>query len=163
VLRPLLLALVLEIFQHVGTNQMRSWRVRTMSIHCLIFWLVVLATRAAAAATAAARDGEQETVPMSLSSRQVQAATGNAAVTYVPGKATVFENGLILSQGLKSRLIAQARLPVIYANGTQSSVPFHRRPDGAAIFLDPNSTNYKYVSNSEAYLGGGVGSWQSHI
>jgi hypothetical protein len=134
-----------------------------MSIHCLIFWLVVLATRAAAAATAAARDGEQETVPMSLSSRQVQAATGNAAVTYVPGKATVFENGLILSQGLKSRLIAQARLPVIYANGTQSSVPFHRRPDGAAIFLDPNSTNYKYVSNSEAYLGGGVGSWQSHI
>jgi secreted PhoX family phosphatase len=38
-----------------------------------------------------------------------------------------------------------------------SNVPFHFRPDGAAIFLDPSSTNYKYVSNSEALLTGGVG------
>lgn len=75
-------------------------------------------------------------------------------VTYMPGSATVFENGLILSKGLKSRLIAESFKPVHIDKGMlqESEEPFHSLPDGAACFVDPNSPdpnrpNYKYVSN----------------
>jgi Bacterial protein of unknown function (DUF839) len=67
----------------------------------------------------------------------------------------VRENGLILSEGLTSRLIAEAGKKVQYANGQQSESFFHSFPDGAAVFRDPNSTSYKYVSNSEVGDGGG--------
>lgn len=78
-------------------------------------------------------------------------------LSYVPGKATVSQNGLLLSQGLASRSIAVSGQPVIYGTGGgQSDDPFHTLPDGAAIFRDPNSANYKYVSNSEAEDGQGV-------
>jgi Bacterial protein of unknown function (DUF839) len=88
----------------------------------------------------------------------VQTSAPTQPITYVPGKATVRENGMILSQGLTSRLIAQSGKPVRYANGQQSSITFHTLPDGAAIFRDPSSTSYKYVSNSEASSNAGVGS-----
>ena len=55
-------------------------------------------------------------------------------VTYVPGLLTVEENGLLLSQGLTSRIIAQRRRRVEYANGELSIEPFHRRPDYGATF-----------------------------
>jgi Bacterial protein of unknown function (DUF839) len=81
-----------------------------------------------------------------------------SGLTYFPGKATVRENGLILSEGLTSRLIAEAGKKVQYANGQQSTDVFHSLPDGAAVFRDPLSTSYKYVSNSEvSNSGGGVG------
>jgi Bacterial protein of unknown function (DUF839) len=83
---------------------------------------------------------------------------GRGNVTYVPGKAAVYENGLVLSQGLTSRLIAVTGQPVKFANGKQSNVPFHSLPDGAAVFVDPKTKNYKYVSNSEDENDGGVGS-----
>jgi Bacterial protein of unknown function (DUF839) len=76
--------------------------------------------------------------------------------TYVPGLAVVSENGLLLSQGLKSRIIAVSGQPVTYDNGAgQSNKAFHALPDGAAVFRDPSSSNYKYVSNSEVNSGGG--------
>jgi Bacterial protein of unknown function (DUF839) len=90
--------------------------------------------------------------------RPVEKKCSRGNVTYVPGKAAVYENGLVLSQGLTSRLIAVTGTPVKYANGQQSDVPFHSLPDGAAVFVDPKTKNYKYVSNSEDESNGGVGS-----
>ena len=54
--------------------------------------------------------------------------------TYVPGDLTVYENGLELSTGLQSRIIARTGDPVLYINGSSSSTLFHKYPDGAAVF-----------------------------
>lgn len=85
-------------------------------------------------------------------------------VTYHPGLLIVQENGLLLSKGLKSRLLAQTGFKVQYANGGESELPFHIRPDGAATFLIPetdetNPGGWIYVSNSEGKKegSGGVG------
>ncbi len=55
-------------------------------------------------------------------------------MTYVPGLLSIEENGLILSKGLASRIIAQSNQKVAYANGNRSRATFHARPDGAAVF-----------------------------
>jgi hypothetical protein len=75
-------------------------------------------------------------------------------VTYFPGLLTVEENGLLLSQGLKSRIIARSGSKVLYSNGNQSDVPFHFAPDFGATFAVPdyaaeNQGGWVYVSNSE--------------
>ena len=51
-------------------------------------------------------------------------------VTYVPGEATVRENGLLLSTGLTSRIIATKNTKVQYDVGGESSEFFHTAPDG---------------------------------
>jgi len=83
-------------------------------------------------------------------------------VTYIPGDLKVRENGLLLSTGLTSRIIASSGDKVDYANGGRSSVDFHDKPDGAAVFsIDSgaNSGGWMYVSNAEVGGGrGGVGS-----
>ncbi len=78
-------------------------------------------------------------------------------VSYLRGLLIIEENGLLLSEGLTSRIIATRRQPVEYANGLQSQEPFHRRPDYGACFPVPpdateNQGGWAYVSNSE--LGG---------
>ena len=83
-------------------------------------------------------------------------------VTYVPGKATVYEHGLVLSEGLTSRVIAEAGRPVQFdvsvENEMESLDVFHNVPDGAAVFADTETGGWKYVSNSEDSNGnGGVG------
>jgi hypothetical protein len=55
-------------------------------------------------------------------------------VSYVPGDLTIRENQLLLSTGLKSRVIARAGEKVRFSNGSFSRAPFHANPDGAAIF-----------------------------
>lgn len=54
--------------------------------------------------------------------------------TYTPGQLTVEENNLILSSGLSSKVIAQSKRHVQYANGSESKTKFHSNPDGAAVF-----------------------------
>lgn len=78
--------------------------------------------------------------------------------TYSPGNLTVQENGLLLSTGLKSRIIARSGQLVDFANGSKSTVTFHSDPDAAATYPGPNNT-WIYVSNSEVRLtfNGGVG------
>eukprot|EP00980_Cylindrotheca_fusiformis_P022722 scaffold9646_cov133-Cylindrotheca_fusiformis.AAC.5 len=78
--------------------------------------------------------------------------------TYVAGKLTVKQNGLLLSEGLQSRIIAQSNLTVDLGNSKYSDRPFHRRPDGAGVFEDGKG-GWAYVSNSEVLEtgGGGVG------
>lgn len=70
--------------------------------------------------------------------------------------------GLLLSEGLKTRVIAQTGKPVEYDNGLASDVNFHILPDAGATFPDTRGWNvggWIYVSNSEARNAteGGVG------
>lgn len=103
--------------------------------------------------------------PFPITFKIIRSPCPNGAITYQPGKATVSQNGMILSAGLTSRLIAERGKQVLLSDGTYSKDVFHGLPDAAAIFEDPNSDSYKYVSNSElgnipnSTLGiGGVGS-----
>lgn len=79
--------------------------------------------------------------------------------TYIPGDLTVNENGLLLSTGLKSRIIGKSGLPVINLYGEESTALFHPLPDAGACFANPNGDGgWVYVSNSEEDDGkGGVG------
>jgi hypothetical protein len=93
----------------------------------------------------------------------IGSAEGNELpVTYKPGQLTVSENGLLLSTGLQSRIIAITGEPITFKDGSKSSIPFHDQPDAGAIFEDYSADNpggYAYVSNAEVgKQGGGVGS-----
>jgi hypothetical protein len=78
---------------------------------------------------------------------------GNVTATYVPGNLIKLEEGLLLSEGLTTRLIATSGQPVQYHDNTQSELNFHILPDGGATFEDTRDWNiggWVYVSNSEA-------------
>ena len=52
------------------------------------------------------------------------------------------QNGLLLSTGLSSRIIATTGEKVPYADGSESADDFHYYPDGAAVFeieVGPNA------------------------
>jgi hypothetical protein len=71
---------------------------------------------------------------------------------YTPGKLTVRKIGLLLSEGLDARLVAISGQHVQNLDGSESSTPFHWRPDGAATFPDEREGNeggWIYLSNSE--------------
>jgi hypothetical protein len=55
-------------------------------------------------------------------------------VTFIPGEFTVSENGLSLSTGLTSRLIASSGSKVTYENGGKSALLYHSKPDFGAAF-----------------------------
>ena len=79
-------------------------------------------------------------------------------VTFVPGELTVFENGLALSAGLSSRIIAESGSRVNIEGG-ESEDRFHYEPDAAACVPNPDGDGWIYVSNSEeGDEDGGVGS-----
>lgn len=83
-------------------------------------------------------------------------------VLYRPGFLTVNMHGLILSEGLTARIIADKRKRVKYVNGQLSTARFHSRPDFGATFVDTRVENpggWVYVSNSELNVTGtgGVG------
>lgn len=78
-------------------------------------------------------------------------------VTYVPGALTKLQNGLRLSTGLTSRIIAKTGDKVKFTANEgikgatkESEGRFHVRPDGAEVFFDANTGGWAYVSNSEA-------------
>jgi hypothetical protein len=88
--------------------------------------------------------------------------TPEALIDYIPGKLTVLKDGLLLSQGLDARLIANSDQPVGYTDGSESNILFHGRPDAGATFRDDrlhNQGGWVYVSNSEMETRGegGVG------
>ena len=70
-------------------------------------------------------------------------------ITYQPGNLSVSQNGLQLSKGLKSKIVATSGNLVAYTNGETSDNPFHMHPDGAAVFQDPSGSGWVYMSNSE--------------
>lgn len=78
--------------------------------------------------------------------------TEEEVATYIPGKLTVRSNGLLLSEGLYSRIVATSGKPVTLtglSNTSTSSQDFHQKPDGAAIFSWFETGGWVYVSNSE--------------
>lgn len=75
--------------------------------------------------------------------------------SYVPGKLTNVRNGLLLSEGLQSRIIANSNESVAFVDGSFSEETFHEEPDGAGVFSDPDTGGWIYVSNSEKMRGGG--------
>jgi len=87
-----------------------------------------------------------------------------AHITYFPGLLAVHENGIKLSQGLTSRIIARFNETVIYYNQTRSRLKFHGEPDAGACFLlggdvgNAGENGWVYASNSELKdKQGGVG------
>ena len=73
------------------------------------------------------------------------------------------ENGLLLSQGLTSRLLAESGKQVVNKDGSLSGRAFHFMPDFGATFEDTRPENpggWVYLSNSEMETAGegGVGS-----
>ena len=67
----------------------------------------------------------------------------NTHVTYMPGNlSTHMEHGLLLSQGLGVRLIAQSGQTVDYADGSQSEEFFHFRPDAGMTGVRHNIDCY---------------------
>jgi hypothetical protein len=87
-------------------------------------------------------------------------------IIYVPGKLTVESNGLRLSEGLASRVLARSGQKVLFTGNldqqdkaSYSSTSFHYMPDGAAAYAWQETGGWIYVSNSEVLDvgGGGVG------
>ena len=81
----------------------------------------------------------------------------NGVPTYLPGMLTVAQNGLSLSTGLSSRIIARTGQRVSYFNNGKSSALFHSAPDGAGVFVDNSGSNdggWTYASNAEIDDGG---------
>jgi len=81
---------------------------------------------------------------------------------FVPGDLSRTEAGLLLSRGLRARVIAKTGEQVQYSNDAISSRVFHAYPDFGATFPDTRPNNiggWVYVSNSEVdYIReGGVG------
>lgn len=88
--------------------------------------------------------------------------------TSVPGLSSgcsnVNENGLLLSEGLTSRLLAKTGSRLSYDTGGASSIPCHDQPDAGETFADYRTENFGgwiYVSNSEVRDNnrGGVGAF----
>lgn len=81
-------------------------------------------------------------------------------VTYVPGKLVLSDRGLLLSEGLASRVLVIADYLVPYGDGNWSDEPFHKEPSSGACFPHPDGieNGWAYVSNSASSDGeGGVG------
>jgi len=73
-------------------------------------------------------------------------------ITYIPGRLVRNESGLLLSRGLRAKVIARSGKKVQYQNGKQSNRAFHGRPDAGQTFPDNRNENkggWIYVSNSE--------------
>lgn len=101
--------------------------------------------------------GAPSTVSSSAPS-SIPSSSPTRTVSYVPGKLTNAQNGLLLSEGLQSRIIARANEKVPLVDGDLSDEVFHGEPDGAAVFAHDNDDGWIYVSNAELMQGeGGVG------
>ena len=88
-------------------------------------------------------------VPMNASSSPL------SSVTYRPGHLASRAdcNGLRLSEGLASKIIARSYEPVSLKGGGTSTLRFHGYPDGGAVFPHADG-GWAYTSNSEMRDGG---------
>jgi len=92
-------------------------------------------------------------IPSVLSATTTVSRKPVIEATYIPGNLTRMDNNLLLSEGLRARIIAESGKPVQYDDESTSSLDFHLLPDGGATFPDSrwwNSGGWIYVSNSEA-------------
>jgi DNA-binding beta-propeller fold protein YncE len=78
-------------------------------------------------------------------------------ITYQPGHLSSCPdaNGLKLSEGLASKILATSHSKVSLKGGGTSTLPFHEKPDGGAVFPHPSDGGWAYASNSEVFGDGG--------
>ncbi len=69
------------------------------------------------------------------------AAPQKGPVTFIPGEFTISENGLSLSTGLTSRLIAKSLSKVSYQDGGQSTTTYLSKPDFGTTFSITSGVN----------------------
>lgn len=111
------------------------------------------------------RPGNDNLERLDSSSSPTQAPTNSpsnvAPLTYVPGNLTTLKFGLMLSEGLDTRIVALSHEAVNLVGERLSELRFHGQPDAGATFPDNREENkggWIYVSNSEIDKGkGGVG------
>ena len=84
---------------------------------------------------------------LELQDENYDTGLGTVNVTYIPGELSIYENGLLLSSGLSSKILATSDKLVSIVSG-KSQHKFHIRPDGATVFQIEEG--WVYVSNSEA-------------
>ena len=86
---------------------------------------------------------------------------GQQESTFVMGRLSKIENGLTLSEGLSSVIIAKTSDQVLYpSTGELSVAQFHARPAGGDTFADTRGGNdggWVYLSGRDASVEGGVG------
>lgn len=58
-------------------------------------------------------------------------------------------NRVRVANGLMGRAVAYVDRPVAFADGSNSTITLHRKPDGGAIFAKEDGTGFYYASNSE--------------
>jgi len=98
------------------------------------------------------RDADESPSAGSDPETELEQQDGPRPVTYIPGNLTHVHDGLLLSEGLSARSLANSNSPVQYHDGRVSSQPFHVLPDAGAAFADTrwwNEGGIVYVSNSE--------------
>lgn len=66
-------------------------------------------------------------------------STNGSTVSYVPGKLTKTQNGLLLRRRLSSRIVTRTSQKVPLSDGSTSGDRFHGEPDGTAVFADPDT------------------------
>lgn len=71
---------------------------------------------------------------------------------FIPGDLSIDQEGLRLSTGLTVKVLAKTGQPVTLTSperqGPTSTIPFHKEPDGAAVF-ELDDGGWVYMSNSE--------------
>ena len=86
---------------------------------------------------------------------------GQQGSTFVMGRLSKVENGLTLSEGLSSVIIARTFDQVLYpGTGELSVAQFHPRPSGGDTFADTRGDNdggWVYLSSRDASAEGGIG------
>jgi len=115
---------------------------------------LIVAATSSSTIVPSATESPTTTTSSSTMHEKIMAVT---MLDFVPGALNVSSNGLLLSQGLTSRIIAVTGEVVLYdfaENGgsINSTQPFHVKPDGGAVFRDlrdDNDGGWIYVSNSE--------------
>ncbi|GKY90971.1 hypothetical protein MPSEU_000069900 [Mayamaea pseudoterrestris] len=72
-----------------------------------------------------------------------------ASMVYVPGKLVVSENHLVLSQGLSSKIIATAGMPVQYPSTGSASLNMFQSESNLGETLHTSNGGWIYVSNAD--------------
>jgi hypothetical protein len=127
---------------------------------CFILIGITLSSILDTKATNTMNDSDIEKELQGAATKVPSVALTTTPLTYVPGKLTRRQNGLVLSEGLTSRMVARTGKYVSltgFGDNLMSEELFHDEPDGAAVFEWLETGGWIYVSNSEVKKKGGGG------
>jgi hypothetical protein len=113
---------------------------------------VPITTTTSTSSTGSLKNSDHPPTNLHHHTRQLQLSNGTYGWGTLPSDAN--SDGIRISDGLVAKIIARTGQRVTYtspdASRSQSRLSFHRKPDGADIFVLPNTNgHYVYMSNSE--------------